>query len=114
VAFAESAFRLAKTDEKGVSLEAKLRQAERATKKPHPMLQVFDPPEEVAHLWFWFQDLCQGRTGGFGPSPLSWADIHSWSILTGNELRPWELRMIRALDRSWLKVFSPKPTPAES
>jgi hypothetical protein len=39
----------------------------------------------------------RGSTG-FGPAPLSWADIEAWSRVTGTPVDPWEARAIRAID----------------
>ena len=107
MAFAESAFMLSKTDSKGVSVEATLRQVEKSTGRQHPRLSLPDFPDAAENAWNSFHEINQGRTGnGFGSNPITWPDLQSWSELTGNIIRPWEVRLIRALDRTWLKTFS--------
>ena len=61
-------------------------------------------PYVVEHIWAWFQELNATRGGGFGPGPITWAEIDSWSRRTGIEPTPWEARMVRMLDREYLKV----------
>ena len=68
---------------------------------------MFDGPTmplEAEHVWGWFQDLGAGRGGGFGPAPLSWADIHGYFALHGIEARAWELRVLRVFDAAWFEA----------
>lgn len=60
-------------------------------------------PEEAEHLWAWFQELNLARTGsGFGPNPLSHAEIQAWAQLTDRAPSPAEVQALRALDVCWL------------
>lgn len=61
-------------------------------------------PLEAVHVWEWFQALCTGRGGGFGPAPLSWADIYAFFALHGIEARPWELNLLRVFDAAWFEA----------
>ncbi|BDU76304.1 phage tail assembly chaperone [Mesoterricola sediminis] len=108
LAHAEPLFRLARTDKDGVSLLQKLQHVEKATGKRPPELEIPDPPVSAVHVLSWFQDLSEARGGtGFGALPIQWGDIQAWSQLTGTTIRPWEVRLIRSLDRLWLSVFKP-------
>lgn len=42
------------------------------------------------------------------PNPLSYQDIAAWVSLTRNQLRPWEVRAIKALDSAYLEEVSKK------
>jgi hypothetical protein len=60
-------------------------------------------PWQVAHLWGWFAQIGASRTSnGFGPNAISWLDILAWSVLTGTEIRPWEVLVIQRLDHAYL------------
>jgi hypothetical protein len=51
--------------------------------------------------------LCQhsARTSnGFGPNPISYAEIAAWSKLSGNRPNKHEVKMLRELDRVYLEV----------
>mgnify|MGYP001627226070 CR=1 FL=1 len=66
-------------------------------------LDVPPLPEEAEHIWAWFQELNLARTGsGFGPNPLSHAEIDAWARLTGRAPSPAEVQALRALDVCWL------------
>ncbi|WP_426314527.1 phage tail assembly chaperone [Methylobacterium fujisawaense] len=55
-------------------------------------------PTEAEHVWAWFWDLERGRRAGFSPEPFAYADIAAWARLCGEELRPWEVRALMAMD----------------
>lgn len=56
-------------------------------------------------MWEWFLEL-HGRRGsnGFGANTLSWTDLHAWVFLVQPLIRLAELRMILALDNSWMAM----------
>lgn len=81
--------------------------------------QLFNPgrddgpevPWAGARVWGLFLRLHEGRgAGGFGPSPITYEAMEAFSAITGEPLRPWEIEIIRALDREWLKEAE-KPEP---
>lgn len=54
----------------------------------------------MAQILGWFWELDASRTANFhGPNPLAWAEIAAWSRLTGATPQPWEIDILRALDR---------------
>lgn len=60
-------------------------------------------PDEAAYLWGWYCELAAARnSNGFGPVPLSFAEIDAWARLNARVLHPFELRALRALDAAWL------------
>ena len=57
-------------------------------------------PEEIAYLWEWFRELDGARgSNGFGPMPVSYAELDAWARLTGRHTLPWEVRWLMLLDR---------------
>jgi len=57
----------------------------------------------VAHLWLWFCDLHAARGGaGSNPHPITYPDIQAWSALSGCRPYPWEVSVIKRLDRIYL------------
>lgn len=64
-------------------------------------------PEEGAHLWAWFQELCGGRVNsGFGPTALSWSDVEAWARLTSTPLTPYETLTLRSMDAAFLAAYA--------
>lgn len=66
-------------------------------------------PWSGARIWGLFLRLHEGRGGGgFGPSPISYEAMEAFSAITGEPLRAFEVEIIRALDREWLKLVTTK------
>lgn len=55
-------------------------------------------------VWSIFLDLNAARSVGFGPNPITYSEIEAWSRVRLEPVRPWELDIIRALDRAFLKA----------
>lgn len=62
----------------------------------------------IDYLWEWFQDLHGTREGGFGPGPLTHTEIYCWASLNHIELSPWELKMIKVIDRAYFRYQAEK------
>ncbi|MCA1973885.1 MAG: hypothetical protein LDL44_13685, partial [Caenispirillum sp.] len=61
-------------------------------------------PPEAEYLWRWFLDLHGARaSSGFGPQPLSYGEIAAYAALHGLAPTPWEVGVLRDLDREYLK-----------
>jgi hypothetical protein len=41
-----------------------------------------------------------------GPMPITYQEIIAWVTLTGNDLSPWEVEVIKRLDKIYVKVVS--------
>jgi len=68
-----------------------------------PPDQLNTCPREVEHVWGWFMELhTQRGSNGFGENSLSFVDMEAWARLTGRSVRPWEVQLILALDRTFL------------
>lgn len=60
-------------------------------------------PEPCRLLWGWFSDLNGTRTWHqAGPNPIGYAEIEAYARLTGQPLRPQDVRAIRQLDEAWI------------
>lgn len=56
-------------------------------------------PPALDYLWVVFRRLSNRRgSSGFGPAPISWVDIATFSQLTGVRLVPWEIECLEMLD----------------
>ena len=61
-------------------------------------------PEAGVLLWNIFMKLSATRTYHMaGATPISYTEIHSFSVLTGWPLQPHHVDIIRALDEAWLE-----------
>ena len=65
-------------------------------------------PEGTAHVWGWFVELSTTRQCGFTANPITWAEIHGWSVLTGVRPTLLEMKWIQMLDMEFLKVVREK------
>ena len=70
-------------------------------------LKPKDFPDSLLYVWQSFIELSQARQAGLnGPSSLTYTDIKAWSELTGNELSPVDVEIIKKLDTLYLKVMN--------
>lgn len=61
-------------------------------------------PEAGNLLWSMFIDLSSGRSSnGFGPNPISWAEIEAWMRVKRWPLAPHHVEILRAMDDAWLE-----------
>ena len=71
-----------------------------------------DVPWAGLRVWGLFLRLHEGRGGGgFGPAPISYEAMEAYQAITGEPLRPWEIEIIRALDREWLRQVNARDNP---
>lgn len=72
-------------------------------------------PWAGARLWRMFIDLNNTRgSSGFGPSPLSNAEIESYGRLHREPLRLFEMEILREMDRTFLEAVSKRAQPPET
>jgi len=103
--FAEHQFGLNKPDQNGITLREHLEQVERQTGKTLEELQGPEFPFPLSNIWSAFIDLSSTRGQGFsGPLHITYNEIKAYMELTGTELRPWEVEVIKGLDRVYMKV----------
>lgn len=64
-------------------------------------------PTDFSHIWNAFAELHAARGGnGFGGNPISYGEIAAYRALTGTDLSPWEVKVIRALDTVYIETAS--------
>jgi hypothetical protein len=64
-------------------------------------------PAQAEHVWAWYGELAAARgSNGWGPNPVTWADLGAWQRLTGAQPDPVELSWLLRLDQAWLKAFA--------
>lgn len=52
------------------------------------------------------------QNGEYGPQPLSWTELRSWSILTKTKITPWEADLIMKLSKSFVSQLSLSKDPS--
>jgi hypothetical protein len=66
-------------------------------------------PSVLGYLWNWFHELSDARSsGGMGPCCITYQDIAAWSRLSGHKPSPWDVAVLRDLDRLWMSII-PNP-----
>lgn len=76
---------------------------ERQTGITPPQLEAPPLPLELAHVWAWFLELSEARaSGSLGTSPITFGEMLAWAQLTDRKPRPFEITLLRALDRALL------------
>jgi hypothetical protein len=61
-------------------------------------------PDAGRLAWRWFNDLCRTRTSnGYGPNPISFAEIEAYARLYRWPLEPRHVELILDMDRTWLE-----------
>jgi hypothetical protein len=77
---------------------------ERQTGKTPAALEGPPLPADAEHVWRWFLSLHTGRSSnGFGPNPISWADISAWISITQTTVRASEVAAIMMVDTLWME-----------
>ena len=108
LAYAESVFK-GKTVVGKSSRDAHLRQVAKQLGRPVEDLRsekLVEAPKEVMYLLTYFTEISRTReSSGYGPQPLRYSEIDSWSFLYGVELTPFEIGVILDIDAVWRKVW---------
>ena len=72
-------------------------------------LEPVDIPYGIQYLWHFFCELSNSRDyGEAGPKPITWTEIKSWSELTKSDPTAWEIDVVKAIDRTFLKEANKK------
>jgi hypothetical protein len=62
-------------------------------------------PELMERVWFAFFDLNSTRSiGPSGPNSITYSVMKNYMELTGVSLKPHEIRAVKRLDQTYLKV----------
>ncbi len=74
-----------------------------------------DVPWAGLRVWGLFLRLHESRGGGgFGPAPITFADMEAFQRVSGEPLRPFEVEIIHALDREWMKAVNNRAEPGNT
>lgn len=81
---------------------------EKGTRKKRPELVVPPVPDGLEAVWEVFADLSATRTsnGMGGVSTISFSEIDAYQRLNALSLAPWEVRVLRGLDRIYIEEIS--------
>lgn len=103
-------------DSEGQTLRGHLESVARQTGNlPATLASEPDYPYALSHLVDWFWDLSSGRgSTGFGPSGLSYAELGYWSRLTGLDPTPFEIEIIKAMDRVYLNKVAEQQSKTDN
>ena len=64
-------------------------------------------PECAEHVWNWWWQLNARRQPGFDSlAPFSYAEIHSWILLTCRYVAPEEIAWLIQMDDAWLATIA--------
>lgn len=93
--------------EEGASKRAHLEQAAKQTGQTLAAVlgreNLLECPHLLTEYWGMFTELNAARGGnGFGPNPISHAEIAAFAALHGVALAGWEVRVLRMLDSLYL------------
>jgi hypothetical protein len=84
--------------------KASLREHLKAAKAVDQLKNPTPFPELLTDQWEWFCELsATGR--GASATALTSTEILAWSTLRNVQLLPWEIRLIRLLDTTWLRAL---------
>lgn len=62
---------------------------------------------EIDYVWAYFLELSSTRPIGYnGPLAITYQEIAAWKDLTETPLSPWEVEVIKRLDKIYMKVVS--------
>lgn len=102
-------------DKEGATLSQRLESVARQTGKTMDELKKAQGIEEVdvvhgsEYLMQTFFEMADGRQAGMnGSEPLSWQDISNYLQLMDETLEPWEIKIIKALDKTYLQAVADK------
>lgn len=57
-------------------------------------------PDELGYVWRWFVELDEARAvSAMGAAPITFESIQAWAQLTGRAPLPFEVRLLRRIDR---------------
>jgi hypothetical protein len=69
-------------------------------------------PEQIGYLSAWFDDLSDWRTPGYAAiGPLSHLEIECWARLYRIDISPFEIDVLRKLDRELRAYYAERADP---
>lgn len=79
--------------------------------KPTAAVDAAPPelPSIARPIWRAFLELHRTRSGGFGPGPITYAEIDAWQRTMCVRLLPWEVFALRRVDDAFIESTAKKP-----
>jgi hypothetical protein len=71
-------------------------------------------PAACEHIWGWYWELRASTPEGFSRSPVSFQEIDAWIRCMNLEIRPWEIRALRAMDEALHRYHRDKGKPEKT
>lgn len=93
-------------DENGITEREHLEQVEKQIgHPPKELVNPYEPPNLLMHVWSAFCELSLARTAGLnGPNPITYQEIESYMRLTDTPLDAYEVSILKQLDGILIKV----------
>jgi hypothetical protein len=108
VNFTKNELRLSEKQKDGATYREHLKAVEEMTGITPQELTTVEVSHIIMYLWEWFLDLNSTRQSGMGMNAISYSEICAWCELTGNRPSPYEIRVIKLLDRVYLEHYNSK------
>jgi len=80
---------------------------------PKELENLVKLPDSLSHVWYWFLDLHNTRSSGFGASPITYCEIQAYFSLLELQVEPWEVDLIKRFDRIALEVTAEQQEKTE-
>ena len=106
VEYAKNELKLSEKQKDGASLRDHLNAVKDATGFTPPELTTVEVSNLVIYLWEFFLDLNSTRQSGMGVNAISYYEIKAWCDLNATPLSPYEIKVIKMLDRSFLEHYN--------
>jgi hypothetical protein len=108
VNFTKNELKLSEKQKDGATYREHLKAVEEMTGITPQELTTVEVSHIIMYLWEWFLDLNSTRQSGMGMNAISYSEICAWCELTGNRPSPYEIRVIKLLDRVYLEHYNSK------
>lgn len=69
-----------------------------------PELDGPEFPHILEHVWRWYGELAEVRRSGMSIERISHGEISEWAEMTGASPNPFEVSVLIALDRAFVKA----------
>jgi hypothetical protein len=113
IEFAKNELFLSEKQKDGSSLREHLLNIQKQYNVTPPELVEIEVSYLVMYLWESFLELNSTRQSGMGVNAISYSEIKAYCELTQTRFSPYEIKVIKMLDRAFLEHYN-KPTPESS
>lgn len=108
VEYTKNELKLSEKQKDGATYREHLKAVEEMTGITPQELTTVEVSHIIMYLWEWFLDLNSTRQSGMGINAISYSEIKAWCELVGISLSPYEIRVIKLLDRVYLEHYNSK------